>query len=114
MYKQKGFDSGNGGGKKGDKKKSPQGHNMAKSGTIAGQYLRFDGVTGAYDVNNGTFYDDPDQFIKIDKQGFVVDDDYRFDANNTITHRNDSTGSQIFAAQEKRAAEAAALKKNNK
>ena len=114
MYKQKGFDSGNGSGVMGGKKESPQDPKKSNSGTVAGQDLGFDGRTGAYDLNSGKFYDDPEQILVIDEQGYVVDNDYGFDANNTITHRNDSTASQIFVAQEKRAAAAAKKNKKNK
>lgn len=121
MYKQKGFDSGNGSGKKGGKKKDAQDPVKGKSGTVAGQFLapgssnqNGEGGPGAFDVDTGRFHGDPDQFLKTDKKGFITDDDYRYNEYGNITHRNDSTGGQIFAAQEKRAAAAVKNKKKKK
>lgn len=122
MYKQKGFDSGNGGGKK-KKKTSGQDPKNVKSGTVTGQYLMRDSDNmkgplglGAVDVDTGRFYADPDQFLRTDELGFIPEDEYGFNDRGIIITRNDSTGTQIYDATQLRKTKSHRnkLKKNEK
>ena len=117
MYKQKGFDSGNGSGKIGG-----QDPKKAKSGTVTGQYLMRDSDNmtgplglGAVDVDTGRFYADPDQLLRTDKLGFIPDDEYGFNNRGIIITRNDSTGTQLYDAMRLRETKSHRNKlKNNK